>query len=105
MDRLDERTRAKIDFVSAGRPEEARQRLEQLAEPSQLPLQYGGTGPPLADWPERSGIPPAVGRLSSLMTPVKPARDGEGADGDSEKPPGQGRASPVPYGDIHNNSE
>ena len=102
MDRLDERTRAKIDFVSAGRPEEARQRLEQLAEPSQLPQQYGGTGPPLADWPERSGIPPAVGRLSSLMTPVKPPRDGEGAQGDSEKPPGQEGVSPVPYHVIDN---
>ena len=32
-----------------------------LADPSQLPRQYGGTGPPLADWPERSGIPPVAG--------------------------------------------
>ena len=46
---MDERTRAKIDFVSAGKPEHARLRLTQLADPSQLPRQYGGTGPPLAD--------------------------------------------------------
>ena len=58
---MDERTRAKIDFVSAGKPEHARLRLTQLADPSQLPRQYGGTGPPLADWPERSGVPPVEG--------------------------------------------
>ena len=59
---LDERTRAKIDFVSAGKPEHAR-----LRHPSQLPRQYGGTGPPLADWPERSGIPPVAG--SDILSP------------------------------------
>ena len=58
---LDEVTCAKVDFVSAAQPEQARQRLHQLADPSQLPQQYGGTGPPLADWPTRSGIPPAKG--------------------------------------------
>ena len=59
---LDEATRAKIDFVSAGQPEQARQRLDLLADPSQRPQQYGGTGPPLAHWPTRSGIPPAKGQ-------------------------------------------
>ena len=29
----------------------------QVAHPSQLPLQYGGTAQPIANWPERSGVP------------------------------------------------
>lgn len=58
---LDEVTRAKIDFVSVGQPEEARRRLDQLADPTQRPQQYGGTGSPLVEWPMRSGIPPSQG--------------------------------------------
>ena len=50
-------TRDKVDILSERRPEQARGRLEQLAEPAQLPAQFGGTQPALVDWPERSGLP------------------------------------------------
>ena len=49
--------RAKIDIISEGQPEQARARLLELAEASELPQQYGGTAPPLPHWPERSGVP------------------------------------------------
>jgi len=55
---VDPETREKIDILSERDPENARRRLHELAEPSQLPQQYGGTAPALPDWPERSGVPP-----------------------------------------------
>eukprot|EP00908_Phaeocystis_cordata_P006539 Transcript_1716.p1 GENE.Transcript_1716~~Transcript_1716.p1 ORF type:complete len:326 (-),score=72.68 Transcript_1716:1379-2245(-) len=74
---LDEATRAKIDFVSAGAPEQARRRLDELAEASQRPQQYGGTGPALADWPTRSGIP--TSRRLDLEAAPAPPSEGEAA--------------------------
>ena len=56
---LDATTREKIHILSERDPEGTRAKLLELAEPHQLPAQYGGTAPPLADWPTRSGIPPA----------------------------------------------
>ena len=56
---IDEETRAKVDFISIKRPDEARAKLRRLVEPSQLPAQYGGTAPPLHAWPERAGLCPA----------------------------------------------
>jgi hypothetical protein len=53
---LDDETREKIDIISEAAPEQARARLHKLADPAQLPEQYGGTAPPLADWPARSGV-------------------------------------------------
>ena len=53
---VDAETREKIDIISESQPERARARLHELADPAQLPLQYGGTGAPLPDWPERSGV-------------------------------------------------
>jgi len=56
---VDAETREKIDILSEAAPEMARARLHKLADPSSLPRQYGGTGPPLAGWPQRAGIPVA----------------------------------------------
>ena len=54
---VDEETKQKIQIISEGAPDKAREALRKLAEPSELPRQYGGTAPPLDGWPERSGVP------------------------------------------------
>ena len=64
---VDAETRAKIDIISESQPERARARLLQLAEPSELPQQYGGTAPPLPSWPERSGVPCVSSDSSSAV--------------------------------------
>ena len=65
---VDAETREKIDIISESQPERARARLLQLAEPSALPQQYGGTAPPLPGWPERSGVPRVRSDSSSAPT-------------------------------------
>mmetsp|Transcript_40101 Transcript_40101/g.106065 ORF Transcript_40101/g.106065 Transcript_40101/m.106065 type:complete len:128 (+) Transcript_40101:883-1266(+) len=55
---LDAETREKIEILAEKHPEAARVWLSKLAEPAQLPAQYGGTASPLKDWPLRSGVPP-----------------------------------------------
>ena len=57
---VDADTREKIDIISEANPEGARAALLRLADPSELPEQYGGTATPLPDWPTRSGIPPLL---------------------------------------------
>lgn len=64
---LDEDTRVKVDIISSGDQKRARERLLSIADPSELPLQYGGTSAPLKAWPEwpaRSGLP-AVGESAT----------------------------------------
>ena len=56
-----EAIRATLQIAAeAGFPDvssEARARLREIADDAALPAQYGGTGPPLENWPERSGVP------------------------------------------------
>lgn len=63
---VDPETREKIDILSEGDPEHARARLLELADASELPRQYGGTAPPLPEWPERSGVPPLEGETQAV---------------------------------------
>ena len=56
---LDAETREKIDILSEGNPERAREVLLSRFDPKTLPAQYGGSAPPLPSWPERAGLPPA----------------------------------------------
>ncbi|EOD41696.1 hypothetical protein EMIHUDRAFT_431773 [Emiliania huxleyi CCMP1516] len=58
---LDEKTKAKVQIISAGEPKRAREHLHSLIDPAQLPAQYGGTAPALEEWPAwpaKSGVPP-----------------------------------------------
>lgn len=68
---VDPETRDKIDILSEGAPEHARARLLELAEPTELPAQYGGTAPPLPDWPERAGVAPLAGEPPAEAVPVR----------------------------------
>ena len=54
---LDEPTKQKVAIISEKAPEQARARLREIADDAALPAQYGGTGAPLENWPERSGVP------------------------------------------------
>jgi hypothetical protein len=51
---VDEDTREKIDILSS---ETSRARLHKMADPAQLPAQYGGTAKPLPGWPPEAGVP------------------------------------------------
>ena len=51
---VDEDTRQKIDILSS---ETSRARLHKMADPAQLPAQYGGTAKPLQGWPPEAGVP------------------------------------------------
>lgn len=62
---VDDETRRKIQIISERSPDKAREALKQLADASQLPAQYGGSAPPLADWPTRAGVP----EIASEMYP------------------------------------
>lgn len=51
---VDHVTREKIHIISS--PQQSRETLLRLVDPSQLPAQYGGTAAPLESWPQKSGV-------------------------------------------------
>lgn len=57
---VDADTREKIDILSESDPETMRKVLRSRFDPSTMPSQYGGSAPPLQNWPTRSGIPPEI---------------------------------------------
>ena len=54
---VDDVTRQKIHIISD--PRDARALLNRIADPRNLPAQYGGTASPLKDWPSKAGFNPS----------------------------------------------